>query len=86
VYEHRFVHPIAQRTDRRAAGQVLIGGGGCACEQMIDGGDERGEFGLIGLQIYARLQRAADGGALDLARDFFESSQLPSLQKVQNQE
>jgi hypothetical protein len=53
---------------------------------MIDGGDERGEFGLIGLQIDARLQRTADGGALDLARDFFESSQLPTLQKVQNQE
>jgi hypothetical protein len=61
---------------------VLIRGQGCARQQMIDGGDQRCEFGLIRLQIDASLQRTADGGALDLARDFFESSQLPSLQKI----
>ena len=51
VNQHRLVHPIAQRADRRGGSADTLGRGADARQQMIDRGDQHGQFGLIGLQL-----------------------------------
>ena len=66
VNQHRFVHAIAERADRRTAERQLIDRAAGARQQMIHGRYQRGELRLIGLQLDSGLQGAADGGALHL--------------------
>ena len=43
---------------------ALVVGRGCTCQQMVDSGNQRRDFRLIGRELDAALQAAADGNAL----------------------
>ena len=65
---------------------LALGRGGDARDQMIDGGGERRDFRMIGVQLDAPAEAAADRDALQLLRQLSDRLQLAALEPVQNQE
>ena len=68
--------PSSANSFGEARAAVALRACGDARQQVIDGGDERGDFRLVALQIDAALQPSADGDALQLLRKLARRSRI----------
>ncbi len=87
MHDNRLVNPVAE------LGEELRGGAwpvkaraGAARQQVIDGGAEGGDLGVVGMQLHPPLEASADGDPLQLMGELLDGAHFSALKAIQHQQ
>ena len=86
MHHDDLVDAIAEVGEQGRAQALSIGLGAHARQQVVDGGAERGELGLVGLQFDAPRQPPTDRDPLHLTGQRRDGPQLAPLEQVEHEQ